>query len=362
MLTVADVMTRRPVMVPADATVAEALEAMKARGISSGLVPPLPGLSEYGIVTARDILTKVVRDDLDPTQVHLHEIMTWRLVTARPAWTVAQAAGVMGQVGVRRLPVVEGGEIVGLVSDTDLFTALAPQQEWEHVRRVRKARAEERASRTGTVRTVADVMSSPVLTIGPDATVAEAVRKMVAAGVSSLLVTEDGPAAQGIVTKRDVVLKLVAAERDPAHVRVGAVMSAPVRTIEPGVTIEACSARMAEAGVRRFPVARPEAPGEILGIVSDSDILAAVEARRWQGHRRPRWPTAYIVADVMRPPAGPFQTWEEALSPELSLWEAAGRMRRAGVRQLPVVQEGAVIGVVSDTDIVRALEQRGGGD
>lgn len=358
MITVADVMTRRPVGVAAGATVADALQAMKERGISSVLVLPLPGSTDYGILTMHDIVGKVVKEDLDPDAVRVGDIMTWRVITARASWTLEQAAALMADAGVRRLPVIEGHEIIGLISDTDIFTALVPRQEWEYVRQVRKERVHRRVSQTGPARTVTDVMSVPVLTIGPRATVEAAVEKMVAAGISSLLVIEDGEGRQGIVTKRGVVTKVAANGQDPKAVTVREIMSSPLRTIAPDVTLEACSVRMASERIRRFPVARE---GRIIGIISDSDILAAVVGHRWWGHRR--GPTSAIVADIMRSatvdlrPGGP-----EAVSPELSLWECAARLAHTGVRELPVVQEGRLIGIVGDTDIVRALEERGGGD
>ena len=102
--------------------------------------------------------------------------------------------------------------------------------------------------------------------------------------------------------------------------------------------------------------------GSLIGLLAAvMGILAAVAGHRWWGHRR--GPTSAIVADIMRSatvdlrPGGPA-----AVSPELSLWECAARLAHAGVRELPVVQEGRLIGIVGDTDIVRALEERGGGD
>lgn len=358
MIAVADVMTRRPVIVGPEATITQALDAMRSRGISSVLVSLLPASSEYGIVTMHDIVSKIIKDDLDPDAVRLGDVMTWRLVRASPSWTLQRAAEVMAQARVRRLPVVEGAQLVGLVSDTDLFTALVPRQEWEHARLVRKERAWRRAAQAGPARRVKDLMSAPVLSIGAGVPVQEAVQKMVASGVASLLVPGDGEAAPGILTKRDVVIKVMARGMDPRQVTVGQTMSAPVRTIGPDATLEECSARMAEERVRRFPVERE---GEIVGIISDSDILAAAAAHRWWGHRGRRWPSSYIVADVMKPaPAEPERTRAEAVSPELSLWECAAKLAHTGLRELPVVQEGRVIGVVSDTDILWALEERGG--
>ena len=356
MLTAADVMTTRPVVVTVAATVAEAVRTMHERGISSVLVAPAVGGVDYGIVTMRDVVTKIVTEGFDPHSLTVGDIMTWRLVTARPHWPLQRVAAVMAQARVRRLPVLDGGALVGVVSDTDLFTALVPRHDWEHVRRVRKDRALQRARRSGPARTVADVMSAPVLTIDREATVQAAVGKMVVAGISSLLVA-DVPGG-GILTKRDVVLKVVAAGGDPARTPVGALASVPLRTVEAETPIEECSRRMGVLRVRRFPVTRA---GETVGIVSDSDILAAVAGHRWVG-RRPG-PTTAIAADVMRPlSGGPPAAGAETLSPELSIWECAARLARAGARELPVVQQGRVIGVVGEADIVRALQERGGPD
>ncbi len=357
MTTIQEVMTRNPVMLGAGSTLREALWTMRDRGISSVLVVPQPGASAYGILTMRDVIGKVVRQGVDPVQVRVGDLVTWRLVTAEPGWTLQQAAATMARARVRRLPVFSGDDIAGIVSDTDLFTSLVPSDRWEHARAVRKERVLRRVQESGAVRTVGDLMSSPVLMIDPDALVIDAVRKMTASGISSLIVQrEDG--AEGIITKRDVITKVMAEGNAPEEVRVTDVMSSPVRTIEAGETIEACSARMVEEGVRRFPVTRD---GSITGIISDKDILSAVVADRWRARRRV--PASFLVADVMRPPVGTIDpAGAESLQPEMSLWDAASRIAAAATRQLPVVQAGKVIGTVSEADILRALEERGAGD
>jgi CBS domain-containing protein len=353
-------MTRRPVLVGPDEPVSAAIEAMRERGISSVLVPPPSGAIAYGILTMRDIIAKIVTHGLDPDAVRAGEITSWRLITARPLWPLREVARQMAQAHVRRLPVVDGGALQGLISDTDVFTALVPRPEWEHTRAVRKARSLRRAAQTGPARTVRDLMSAPVLTISPGATVRDAVEKMVSAGVSSLLVPDDGDPAAGIVTKRDVVTKVVAHGLDAGEATVGELVSTPVAVIGPAATIEECSSRIAAEGLRRFPVVED---GGVLGIISDSDILAAVEGHRWWGHHGRRWPSSHIVADVMRPvPEGADLDAGDAVVPELSVWECATRLAHGANRVLPVVQEGRTIGVVSGADILRALEERGGAD
>lgn len=359
MRTLVEIMTRRPAVVDAGARLGEALTLMGERGISSVLV--LRGdAAPYGILTMRDIVGKVVRHDLDLEALRAEDIATWRMLTASPGWTIRDAAAAMADARIRRLPVVEGGELLGIVSDTDLFTALVPGGNWEQARAVRKERAARRARRAEPARTVRDLMSAPVLTTDASVTVQRAVETMVKAGVSSLLVGLSRGSADGIVTKRDVVTKVVARGRAPAEARVGEIMSSPVRTIDAGAALAACSARMSDERVRRLPVA---AADQIIGIISDSDVLAAVIGRRWRGHRRLRVPAGAIVADVMQPGA-PQQTSlnQPTLAPELSIWEAADGLARAGASHLPVVQDGAVIGIVRQTDILQALAERGGPD
>lgn len=357
--TLAEIMTRRPAVVEAGARLREALAVMGERGISSVLVLR-EGASPYGILTMRDVVGKVVRHDLDLDALRAADVATWRMLTASPGWTVRDAAAAMADAKIRRLPVVEGGDLAGIVSDTDLFVALVPGENWEHARSVRKERAAQRARRPEPAATVRDLMSAPVLTTDPDVTVQRAVETMVAAGVSSLLVGLARGTAGGIVTKRDVVTKVVARGRAPAEARVGEIMSAPVRTIEAGASLEVCSARMSDERVRRLPVASAD---QIIGIISDSDVLAAVIGHRWRGHRRLRVPASAIVADVMQPGVTPHVSLSQpTLSPELSIWQAADRLARAGAPSLPVVQDGAVIGTVHQTDILQALGERGGPD
>lgn len=358
-VTVADIMTPDPVMLGPEATVAQALDTMRAHGISSVLISPPAGITHYGITTMRDIVTKVVTHDLDPDSVPVGDITTWRLATVDPLWTIQPAAQLMTSTSVRRLPVVEGSRLLGLISDTDIFLALVQRQTWEYVRVRRKERAWQRADRPGQATTVSDLMSAPVLTIATEASVQDAVEKMVASGIASLLVTSTQDPLQGIVTKRDVVTKVVAEGTDRRQVRVRVVMSSPLRTIGPDISVGECSARMAEAGVRRFPVLRR---GEIIGIISDSDILAAVVGHRWWGKRGRKWPTSSIVADIMRPAPQGFgiTVADAAVSPELSLWDCAAKLADSPLKSLPVVQQGKVIGVVGRAEVLRAVEERGG--
>ena len=73
-----------------------------------------------GIVTDRDIITRCVAAGEDPSRVPVQDIMTRELETVAPGAAVRDAARHMAQSQVRRLPVVEAGTVVGMVSLGDL--------------------------------------------------------------------------------------------------------------------------------------------------------------------------------------------------------------------------------------------------
>jgi len=121
----------------------------------------------------------------------------------------------------------------------------------------------------------ADVMTKGVATVSPDATVAEAVKLMREKKVSSLVVErrthED---AWGIMTRKDVVTKVMGAGKDPKEVKVGEIMTSPLVMVSPGLTLDNCAKLMAMAGIRRAPVFDGK---DIVGILSNTDIFNAIK-------------------------------------------------------------------------------------
>lgn len=121
--------------------------------------------------------------------------------------------------------------------------------------------------------TAADVMSSPVSTVRGDATVAEAMARMRAEGLTSLLVEargDDDP--PGFLSQTDLVTKVVALGVDPGERLVRDVMSRPVITVPTDTSVQDCALLMRNAQIRRVLVDDGE---RIVGIVSASDILRA---------------------------------------------------------------------------------------
>ena len=98
--------------------------ALAARLLSRHNVGSLPVCGEdghlRGIVTDRDIVTRCIAAEEDPAQTPVRDIMTRNCATVSPGDDCREATRVMAAQQVRRLPVTEGGKIVGIVSLGDL--------------------------------------------------------------------------------------------------------------------------------------------------------------------------------------------------------------------------------------------------
>ncbi len=124
MYTVASIMKSPVVSIEADKSVAEAVHLMQEKGISSILVTPSAPGEPDGIMTKRDIISKVVSQGKDPKTLKVQDVMTARVIAVPSDYSLAEAAKLMTEKGIRRILVRQGGKIVGIVSDTDIFRAV----------------------------------------------------------------------------------------------------------------------------------------------------------------------------------------------------------------------------------------------
>ncbi len=116
---VKDIMTKDVVTVPENASIKEALAVMKENDISSLLVSCEED-RPFGIVTRRDMINALVIGKKSK-DAKVSEIMSAPLILATPNLRVEDAAALMLRCGVRRLPVLRKGAIVGIVSNSDIF-------------------------------------------------------------------------------------------------------------------------------------------------------------------------------------------------------------------------------------------------
>ncbi|MBN2251207.1 MAG: CBS domain-containing protein [Candidatus Altiarchaeota archaeon] len=120
---------------------------------------------------------------------------------------------------------------------------------------------------------VEEVMTRGVISISEDSTVEEAMKMMVERHVSSLIVAKKSEAdIDGIVTRKDVINKVIGHGKNPKNVKVSEIMTKPLMTVTKKMDVMHVSRLMARTEVRRFPVRECD---KIVGIVSNSDIFRA---------------------------------------------------------------------------------------
>jgi CBS domain-containing protein len=111
-------MTPEPVALPLGATLDEAARVMRDQGIGDVLVTADGALC--GVLTDRDIVIRAVAENLDLTRTALAEVCTAQIVTVHADDDAADAMELMRERAIRRLPVVQGRQPVGIISLGDL--------------------------------------------------------------------------------------------------------------------------------------------------------------------------------------------------------------------------------------------------
>jgi CBS domain-containing protein len=118
-ITVADVMTRDVVCLPADTPLDEAAQAMRDAGIGDVVITEGPTLA--GVVTDRDIVVRAVAEKLSPDTTTIGDIATRELMMVPATATVEEAVRAMRERSVRRLLVCDADrKLVGIISLSDV--------------------------------------------------------------------------------------------------------------------------------------------------------------------------------------------------------------------------------------------------
>ncbi len=117
-LKVEDAMVDDVVTIEADATVEKAVDLMNKHEI--GCLIAVRGGKAVGIVTERDMLSRVLAMTRDPERTKVSDIMTSPLVVADPQMDLEEAGRLMFKMKIKKLPIVSKGNLVGLLTLTDV--------------------------------------------------------------------------------------------------------------------------------------------------------------------------------------------------------------------------------------------------
>lgn len=246
---------------------------------------------------------------------------------------LVRARELMVWMGIRHLPVMSGGKLVGILSERDVAAHLAAHTNGCPVERA---------------------MHSPVQTAAPTDSITEAAGRMAEYKIGCLPVTDKGTLV-GLVTSTDIlnaqVRKAMAPSPPvPTPPLVRDVMTRDPQTVHPDDHLLDAAGRMQAAGVRHLPVVNGN--GEVIGMLSDRDVRSAVgdprRALRSEGEIKLE---LMQVRDVMSSPAITVREDE-------SCADVARHFANLRVGSVPVLDHsGALVGILSYIDIVRVLAE-----
>ena len=141
---VRDAMTESPRSIGASASVVEAARLMRDEHIGS--LPITDDEELVGMITDRDITTRVVAEAADPKMTSVGDVVSRDLISVEPDEDLEEAVQLMASHQVRRLPVVENGRLVGFVAQADVALNLREneQRTGELVEAISEPSGEER--------------------------------------------------------------------------------------------------------------------------------------------------------------------------------------------------------------------------
>jgi len=263
-LTVEDIMTEAIVSATAQETIASATQRMSEHDISC--IAVMDGERAAGILTERDVLKGVATGRQDFGEVTVAEVMSSPVISVPPDLSALEGSALMESKGIKRLMVVRGERLVGVVTQTDITQSLISMCRFKNI---------------------SELMTTEVVTVSATTTITEAAQLMASRHISCVVLLHRTEAA-GIVTERDILQRVVARGQDPAATPVAEIMSFPVVTVPSTYSVMSASRKMHERHIHRLLVGSAK---QVEGIITQTDIIAAVrgkleEARAARAHRR----------------------------------------------------------------------------
>ena len=345
------------------------------------VLPKIKALVADGLITVETVEIvhqprRAARDLGERTSVR--DVMSRDVVAARPDAPLASTVRQLVESPYRALPVVDPqGRVVGIVTNSDLVErgGLGLRVELLRTLSPRELAAELAASERG--KTVADVMTSPVATIGPAATLADAAHLMVARSLKRVPVVDERDRLLGMVSRVDLLRTSADAYANPAVETppvtgrtIGEVMRRSVPTVRRDAPLAEVLDAVVSTRLNRALVV--DEAGRVIGAVTDAELVRRLSPKDHPGvvrvlmsklpfaslsvaERREIERSRGVTAEALMIPSAP------TVGPDTPIGEAIALMLSERRKILPVVgEDGRLLGAVDRADLLRLLVEPAG--
>jgi CBS domain-containing protein len=127
MAKIRDLMVKKVTTLQAHASIYQAVKLMNKNKIGSLVI--VRNGETVGILTERDLLSRVLEKCKNPKETHVFEAMTSHIITGTPDMEIPEATNLMFKNKIKKLPIVEGNKLVGMVTLTDIARATSVDEE-----------------------------------------------------------------------------------------------------------------------------------------------------------------------------------------------------------------------------------------
>ncbi len=264
------------------------------------------------------------------------------VVKIPPTMTIMGAVRTMVKYRFRRLPVSDPGtnRLVGIVTVMDIVNFLGGGDKAQIIGNKHRGNLLSAINEE-----ISSIMEEDVITLTEDASIEDALKKLVYGNVSGFPIVDDDGRIKGIISERDFI-SLVA--NIVTGKKVSDVMSSNVVTVKPDTAIEEVAKVMISNDFSRVPIVHE---GVMIGVVTTSDIVNYLGSG--DVFEKLVMGTMHEALDV--PVKMISRESPITVAPDRDLGDAANLMVQRNVTVLPVVIGGALVGIVTERDCINAM-------
>jgi CBS domain-containing protein len=276
---------------------------------------------------------------------NVEKIMTQKVITCSPATALLQVQQLMVNNSISRIVVVdENNKPIGIITQKDMINFLVADKS---KRGIEEIKAEE-------------AMTKKLITATRKVSIAKIAKTMATKGISSVIIVNDKSKLEGIVTKTDATAWYSTTK---STFKVQDFMTAKTVTVNPSQSVFLVASLMAEHAISRVVVVADK-EHKPAGIITEADMT--MMSRLLKPAKVLKEKTPLIVKGAIAPPknvylltASDIMTADPVtISKDANLTDAAQLMTKHSFSGLPVTEKGKLVGIITKSDIIRAVAQQ----